>query len=36
MHTTVEMLHRKDIEQTIRLMYETLLSLSPKTKLSYF
>lgn len=36
MHTTVEMLHRKDIEQTIRLMYETLLSLTPKTKLSYF
>ena len=36
MHTTVEMLHRSDIEQTIRLMYETLLSLTPKTKLSYF
>ena len=36
MHTTVEMLHRNDIEQTIRLMYETLLTLSPKTKLSYF
>jgi putative aminopeptidase FrvX len=36
MHTTVEMLHRDDIEQTIRLMYETLLSLTPQTKLSYF
>jgi putative aminopeptidase FrvX len=36
MHTTVEMLHRKDIEDTIQLMYETLLVLSPKTKLSYF
>jgi putative aminopeptidase FrvX len=36
MHTTVEMLHRRDIEQTIQLMYETLLTLSPQTKLSYF
>jgi putative aminopeptidase FrvX len=35
MHTTVEMLHRNDIEQTIELMYETLLTLSPKTNLSY-
>ncbi|MDR3716682.1 MAG: M42 family metallopeptidase [Puia sp.] len=35
MHTTVEMLHKSDIEQTIRLMYETLLTLSPKTNLSY-
>lgn len=36
MHTTVEMLHRSDIENTIRLMYETLLTLTPKTNLSYF
>lgn len=36
MHTTVEMLHRDDIEQTIRLMYETLLTLNSNTKLSYF
>lgn len=36
MHTTVEMLHRDDIEQTIRLMYETLLTLTPQTNLSYF
>jgi putative aminopeptidase FrvX len=36
MHTTVEMLHRNDIEQTIKLMYETVLTLNPQTKLSYF
>lgn len=35
MHTTVEMLHRRDIEETIQLMYETLLKLTPKTNLSY-
>lgn len=35
MHTTVEMLHQDDIDNTIRLMYETLLSLTPKTNLSY-
>ena len=36
MHTTVEMLHKDDIENTIKLMYETLLGLTPKTNLSYF
>jgi putative aminopeptidase FrvX len=36
MHTTVEMLHRNDIEQTIKLMYQTLLRLTPQTNLSYF
>jgi len=36
MHTTVEMLHKDDIENTIRLMYETILTLTPKTNLSYF
>lgn len=36
MHTTVEMLHKNDIEETIKLMYQTLLTLSPKTNLSYF
>ncbi len=36
MHTTVEMLHKSDIENTIKLMYETLLTLTPKTNLSYF
>lgn len=35
MHTTVEMIHKDDIESTIKLMYETLLALTPKTNLSY-
>ncbi|MGI8951886.1 MAG: M42 family metallopeptidase [Chitinophagaceae bacterium] len=35
MHTTVEMIHKNDIETTIQLMYETLLKLSPDTDLSY-
>src|SRR6476660_5535995 len=35
MHTPVEMNHRDDIETTIRLMYETLLTLTPRTNLSY-
>ncbi|HEU4609130.1 MAG TPA: M42 family metallopeptidase [Chitinophagaceae bacterium] len=35
MHTTVEILHKSDIENTIRLMYETVLALSPKTNLRY-
>ncbi|CAN5200085.1 M42 family metallopeptidase [soil metagenome] len=35
MHTTVEMLHKRDIEDTILLMYETLLQLTPDTNLSY-
>jgi len=35
MHTTVEMIHKKDVIDTIQLMYETLLVLSPKTNLSY-
>jgi putative aminopeptidase FrvX len=35
MHTTVEMLHKNDIEQTIQLMYETLLTLTSKTNLNY-
>lgn len=36
MHTTVEMLHKDDIENTIKLIYESLLALTPKTNLSYF
>jgi putative aminopeptidase FrvX len=36
MHTTVEMLHKDDIENTIKLMYETLLTLTPKSNMSYF
>jgi len=35
MHTTVEILHKDDIENTIRLMYETLLTLTSKTNLKY-
>ena len=35
MHTPVEMIHKDDIEDTIKLMYETLLVLTPKTNLSY-
>jgi len=35
MHTTVEMLHKDDIENTIKLMYETLLTLTPKTNFKY-
>ena len=35
MHTTVEMLHKDDIDSTIQLMYQTLLTLSPDTNLSY-
>lgn len=36
MHTTVEMLHKDDVVNTIRLIYETVLTLTPKTNLSYF
>lgn len=36
MHTTVEMLHKNDIENTVKLIYESLLALTPKTNLSYF
>lgn len=35
MHTTVEMLHKDDIVNTIQLMYETLAKLTPKTNLNY-
>lgn len=35
MHTTVEMLHKSDIENTIMLIYESLLALTPKTNLRY-
>jgi putative aminopeptidase FrvX len=35
MHTTVEMLHKSDVESTIKLMYETLLAIGPKTDLKY-
>ncbi len=36
MHTTVEMLNKVDVENTIRLIYESVLELTPKTNLSYF
>ncbi len=36
MHTTVEMIKKEDVENTIRLIYESLLALTPKTNLSYF
>lgn len=36
MHTTVEMLHKNDVENTIKLIYESVLALTPKTNLSYF
>lgn len=36
MHTTVEMIQKDDIENTVRLMYESLLALTPQTNLSYF
>ncbi len=36
MHTTVEMIHKDDIENTIKLIYQSLIALSPKTNLSYF
>lgn len=36
MHTTVEMLHKNDINSTIALMKATLKRLQPSTNLSYF
>jgi putative aminopeptidase FrvX len=36
MHTTVEMVHRNDVENVIRLIYETLLRIDPKKGFSYF
>ncbi len=36
MHTTVEMLHKRDVEHTTQLIYQSLLALSPDTNLSYF
>lgn len=35
MHTTVEMINKADVEATIQLIYETLLTLSPQTDLKY-
>jgi putative aminopeptidase FrvX len=36
MHTTVEMVHRDDVENVIRLIYETLQTIDPKKGFSYF
>lgn len=36
MHTPVEMIHKEDVAATVKLIYHTLLSLSPKTDLDYF
>lgn len=36
MHTTVEMVHQDDVENTIKLIYETLLKITPSLNLSYF
>ena len=36
MHTTVEMVQKEDIENVIRLIYETLLTINPEDSLSYF
>ena len=36
MHTTVEMVHKEDVENVIRLIYETLLTIDPKKGFSYF
>lgn len=36
MHTTVEMVHKEDVENTIRLIYETLLKLENGDNFSYF
>jgi putative aminopeptidase FrvX len=36
MHTTVEMVHREDVENVIRLIYESLLQLKDGETFSYF
>ena len=36
MHTTVEMAHQEDVENVIRLIYETLLTIGPDDDFSYF
>jgi putative aminopeptidase FrvX len=36
MHTTVEMVHRKDVENVIRMIYESLLNIEAGETFSYF
>ena len=36
MHTTVEMAHKKDIENLVKLIYHSLLNITPELPLKYF
>ena len=36
MHTTVEMVAREDVENVIKLIYESVLKIDPKKGFSYF
>ena len=36
MHTTVEMVHKKDVENVIMLLYETIASIDPNYNFNYF
>ena len=36
MHTTVEMVHKEDVENVIQMIYETLLTIHPNKGFSYF
>jgi putative aminopeptidase FrvX len=36
MHTTVEMVHRDDVENVIKLIYESLLRIESEHNFSYF
>ncbi len=36
MHTTVEMVHKNDVANTIKLIYETILNIDPKKSFNYF
>ena len=36
MHTTVEMVHKDDVENVIRLIYESLLKIKGNESFSYF
>jgi len=36
MHTTVEMVHKNDVENVIKLIYNTLLNINSGENFSYF
>jgi putative aminopeptidase FrvX len=36
MHTTVEMIHKEDVDNVIRLIYETLLNIQAGQDFRYF